>query len=182
MPEHTEDRRRLDAEKNLRRLVIAESDLFQAYRFADLLLEYEDGDASNEQDRAAKDLATALDIALVVAYCRPFLNSQGGQHANTALKIRKHLRRTFSDRESKLHDSIVEQRSKEFAHSDADSYSPSISKTPFGLMPIMRDPFPYVDFERARVMKNMIAKIMRSIGDENKRLSSEIPMGTTIHT
>jgi len=175
--------RRLDAEKNLRRLVIAESDLWQAYRFAELLLEHESSESNSGEIRSTKDLVTALDIALVVAYSRPFLDSRGGQHKNTALKVQKRrLLKMYSTQEQKLHEGILRQRSSEFAHSDADSYSPLISKTPFGLIPIMRNPFPYVDFERARRIKDMIAKLFVILGEEKKRLSSEIPMGSTIFT
>jgi hypothetical protein len=138
--EANDDPRKRDEEKKLRRLVIADSDLWQAYRFIELLLKYECQDLETDDDRSVRDLVTALDIALVVAYCRPFLQSKGGRRKNTALQLQGQLLRVYSDDEKKLHLAIVEQRNSEFAHSDADSYSPTISKTPFGPMHIMRNP------------------------------------------
>ena len=182
MAKSSHSARRLDAEKNLRRLVIAESDLWQAYRFAELLLAYENSEPKSAEDRNTKDLATALNIALIIAYCRPFLNSSGGRHENTALTLRKRLLRTYSTQEKKLHESIVAQRSSEFAHSDADSYSPQISKTPFGFMPITRNPFPFVDLGRVRAVKKLIAKMFTILEEEKDRLGKEIPMDSTIYT
>jgi hypothetical protein len=72
--------------RTLRRLVIAQGDLFQALRFSELILGHEGLEVDNEEEaRKYKDIVTALNIAMVVAYSRPFLKSKAGRANSSTL-------------------------------------------------------------------------------------------------
>jgi hypothetical protein len=99
----------------LNRILISYNDFRQAFEIASLLL---DGDLYRNFPRENRQLVIALNMAAVVAYSRPFLNS-GGELAHNRLPGR--LFRDFNAAELNIHEQVLNDRNTMMAHSDADA-------------------------------------------------------------
>jgi hypothetical protein len=168
--------------RTLRRLVIAQGDLFQSLRFAELILSHEGLEVdSEEEERKYKDIITALHIALVVAYSRPFLKSKTGRVNSAIPSLPGKVLRGLSEEQKRLHKQVLQQRNQEFAHSDADAYSPMISNREFGLVPIMRNPFPPPELERIESIKEILQILIGRVSEETQKLRGAIEKGKTLY-
>lgn len=168
--------------RTLRRLVIAEGDLFQALRFAEMILGYEGtGVDSEEEGLKCKDIVTALNIALVVSYSRPFLQSKTGPKNSAISRLPGKILRCLSEDQKNLHKQVLQRRNQEYAHSDADSYSPIISNTDFGLMRIMRNPFPAPDLGWIEAIKEILHLFIAGVSAEIQKLRGVVPKGKTLY-
>jgi hypothetical protein len=96
------------------RILISYNDFKQAHEIASLLL---DRDLYRNYPRENQQLVIALNMATVVAYSRPFLNS-GSELAHNRLPGR--VLRDFTSEEVKLHEVVLNDRNTMMAHSDAD--------------------------------------------------------------
>ncbi len=97
------------------RVLISYNDFKQAHAIASLLL---DGDLYRDYPRENRQLVIALNMAAVVAYSRPFLNS-GSELAHNRLPGR--VLRDLNEEEVELHKTVLEDRNTMMAHSDADA-------------------------------------------------------------
>ena len=97
------------------RILISYNDFKQAHEIASLLL---DRDLYPNYPRENRQLVIALNMAAVVAYSRPFLNS-GSELAHNRLPDR--ILRGFTTEELKLHEVVLNDRNTMMAHSDADA-------------------------------------------------------------
>jgi hypothetical protein len=97
------------------RILISYNDFKQAHEIASLLL---DGDLYRNYPKENRHLVIALNMAAVVAYSRPFLNS-GSDLAHNRLPSR--VLRILNAEELALHETVIEDRNTMMAHSDADA-------------------------------------------------------------
>jgi hypothetical protein len=97
------------------RILISYNDFKQAHEIASLLL---DGDLYRNYPKENRNLVIALNMAAVVAYSRPFLNS-GSDLADNRLPGR--VLRILNAEELALHETVIEDRNTMMAHSDADA-------------------------------------------------------------
>jgi len=101
--------------KLFNRILISYNDFKQAHEIASLLIDrnlYEEYPAKNRQ------LVIALNMAAIVAYARPFLDSRGELAHN---RLPGKILRNLSAREREIHDTVLEDRNTIMAHSDADA-------------------------------------------------------------
>ena len=97
------------------RILISYNDFKQAHEIASLLLV---GDLYRNYPRENRHLVIALNMAAVVAYSRPFLNS-GSDLAHNRLPGR--VLYNLNAEELALHETVLEDRNTMMAHSDADA-------------------------------------------------------------
>ena len=97
------------------RVLISYNDFKQAHEIAALLV---DGDLYREYPRQNRHLVIALNMAAIVAYARPFLDS-GGELAHNRLPGR--VLRQLTAEEMALHETVLQDRNTMMAHSDADA-------------------------------------------------------------
>lgn len=97
------------------RILISYNDFKQAHEIASLLL---DGDLYRNYPKENRHLVIALNMAAVVAYSRPFLNS-GSDLAHNRLPGR--VLGILNSEELALHETVIEDRNTMMAHSDADA-------------------------------------------------------------
>ncbi|MDH5667024.1 MAG: hypothetical protein OEY86_03310 [Nitrospira sp.] len=121
------------------RFLISYNDFKQADEIASLLLV---GDFYRNYPRENRLLVIALNMAAVVAYSRPFLNS-GSDLAHSRLPAR--VLRSLNAEEIALHETVLEDRNTMMAHSDADANVaiPLVMETDRGLMVIPKNASPY---------------------------------------
>ena len=107
-----EEYRRL---KLFNRYLISYNDFKQAHEIASFLLE---GDYYAEYPHKNRTLVIALNMAVIIAYSRPFLDSRGELAHNRlpdkALKI-------LNPEEREVHQVVINDRNTMMAHSDADA-------------------------------------------------------------
>jgi hypothetical protein len=97
------------------RILISYNDFKQAGEIAALLI---DGDLYRDYPRKNRHLVIALNMATLVAYARPFLDSPG-ELAHNRLPAR--VLRQLSGEEIALHHTVLNDRHTMMAHSDADA-------------------------------------------------------------
>jgi hypothetical protein len=121
------------------RILIAYNDFNQAHEIASLLF---DGELYRNYPKENRQLIIALNMAAVVAYSRPFLNS-GGELAHNRLPGR--VLRDFTAEELKLHELVLHDRNTMMAHSDADANEsiPVVIETDQGPIVIPRNASAY---------------------------------------
>lgn len=101
--------------KLFNRVLISYNDFNQAYEVANLLL---DGDFYEQYPRKNRQLVIALNMAAIIAYARPFLDSKGDlAHNRLPGKVTKIL----TDDELEVHEAALQDRNTMMAHSDADA-------------------------------------------------------------
>ncbi len=121
------------------RVLISYNDFKQAHEIASLLV---DGDLYRNYPRENRHLVIALNMAAVVAYSRPFLNS-GSDLAHNRLPGR--VLRNLNAEELALHETVIEDRNTMMAHSDADANVaiPLVMETDRGPMVIPKNASAY---------------------------------------
>ena len=101
--------------KLFNRILISYNDFKQAHEIASLLIEGNLYDKYPEENRC---LVIALNMAAIIAYARPFLDSKGElAHNRLPGKVLKIL----SEEEKIVHKTVLEDRNTMMAHSDADA-------------------------------------------------------------
>ena len=119
-------------------------------------------------------LLVALTTALVVSYARPFVNARG--HSAVAERtVPGKLLRVFTSRERELHEALVEMRSREVAHSDADVLEMSIELFPGGdggICRAARHPLRRIEL---RALDRMLDKLLAQIERRCEELRKELP-------
>ncbi len=97
------------------RILIAYNDFKQAHEIASLLVE---GDFYENYPEENRQLVIALNMAAIVAYSRPFLDSRGElAHSRLPGKVL----RILSVKEREVHETVLVDRNTAMAHSDADA-------------------------------------------------------------
>ena len=121
------------------RILISYNDFKQAHEIASLLVA---GDLYRDYPRQNRHLVIALNMAAIVAYARPFLNS-GSDLAHSRLPGR--VLRSLNAEELALHKAVLEDRNTIMAHSDADANVaiPLVMETDRGPMVIPKNASPY---------------------------------------
>lgn len=97
------------------RILISYNDFKQAHEIASLLL---DGDLYRNYPRENRHLVIALNMAAVVAYSRPFLDSRGKLAHN---RLPGRILRNLNAEKLELHETVLEDRNTMMAHSDGDA-------------------------------------------------------------
>ena len=101
--------------KLFNRILISYNDFKQAHEIATLLAE---GNLYDNYPRENRQLVIALNMAAIVAYSRPFLDSRGElAHNRLPGKVLKIL----SAKEREVHEAVLVDRNTVMAHSDADA-------------------------------------------------------------
>ncbi len=121
------------------RILISYNDFKQAHEIASLLI---DGDFYRDYPTKNRHLVIALNMAAVVAYSRPFLNS-GSELAHSRLPGR--ILRNLNAEELELHKTVLDDRNTMMAHSDADANAtiPLVIETPRGPMVVPKNASAY---------------------------------------
>ncbi len=101
--------------KLFNRILISYNDFKQVYEITSLLIEE---NLYNEYPRENRELVIALNMAAIVAYARPFLDTRGELAHN---RLPGKILRILSTEEKELHDTVLEDRHTMMAHSDADA-------------------------------------------------------------
>lgn len=97
------------------RILISYNDFKQAGGIAELLLE---GDLYKNYPRENRQLVIALNMAAIIAYARPFVDSKGKLAHN---RLSGKVLRILNEGERKVHNVVLEDRNTMMAHSDADA-------------------------------------------------------------
>jgi len=97
------------------RILISYNDFKQAHEIASLLV---DGDLYRNYPRENRHLVIALNMAAIVAYTRPFLDSRGELAHN---RLPDRVLRQLTAEEMVLHETVLNDRNTMMAHSDADA-------------------------------------------------------------
>jgi hypothetical protein len=122
-------------------------------------------------------LLLSLTTGLVVAYARPFVNARG--HSAVAERtVPGSLLRVLTSKERALHETVIQMRNREVAHSDADILDMSLILHAYGHGAIhltARDPFRRTEL---RMLKRMIDKLEREIQRCCTDLRAVLPLDT----
>jgi len=169
--------KRTEYDKKLfKRLIISERDLDHASRFADLILQRNLHACTDEESRY---LHRGLNLALIVAYCRPFSGNKGNN--DTAGDLPGRYLRELSDQEQALHSHVLDLRNRDHAHSDPAGHTVQVSVADLGGGPVASAigrnayvPLPREDTERLR---SMITKLMAHILEEHVRIQQSLQIG-----
>lgn len=100
--------------KLFNRVLISYNDFDQAYEVASILVE---GEWYEHYPRENRQLVLALNMAAIVAYSRPFLDSKGDLAHN---RLPGKALRILSANEKEVHEAVIHDRNTMMAHSDAD--------------------------------------------------------------
>lgn len=98
----------VNLKQRLNRLLISSVDFDEACTYLETYDEVTDQQARQ-----------ALLVAAIVAYCRPFLQSNGGPNANATSTIKRDILDVLDKQENLLHDAVCVLRNKVIAHSDS---------------------------------------------------------------
>lgn len=147
------------------RLHITQEDLAQASRFGRLILSL-DFDIEKE-DQDSRLIRQALDIALIVSYCRPFTlfrNKEGKRES----RLPESLLAVLSAEERRIHKSLLNRRNQEYAHSDSSQITVRYYSWPLGILPISRNrfaPLPRPTVEQVVMMSDKLyLKLVEELG------------------
>jgi len=154
-----------------RRLWISADDLREAKATISEILE---SGLRRPHSERPSPLLMALTTALVVSYARPFVNSRGGSEIADRT-VPGSLLRTLTSKQRKLHDSVVEMRNREVAHSDADVLELMLELFPEGdgaISRVTRDPLLKADL---RALDRIIDKLTDAIELRCEYLRSKLP-------
>ncbi len=97
------------------RILISYNDFKQAHEIASLLIE---GDLYKNYPNENRTLVIALNMAAIVAYARPFLDSRGELAHN---RLPGKVLRKLNLKEKEVHEAVIKDRHTMMAHSDADA-------------------------------------------------------------
>ena len=118
-------------------------------------------------------LLLALNTALVVSYVRPFVSSRGTSVAEKALP--GSLLRSFTSEERMFHESLIQLRNKEVAHTDADYLELEIEVFEGGDGGIFRAIRAPIRRPALRVLLRMIDKLELAIESQCEELRRVLP-------
>jgi len=140
------------------RILISYNDFKQAHEIASLLV---DGDLYRDYPRENRHLVIALNMAAIVAYSRPFLDS-GGELAHNRLPGR--VLRQLTAVEMTLHETVLRDRNTMMAHSDADANMsiPLVMETDRGPIVIPKNASAFASIllpESMRCLRGMAIKL-----------------------
>ena len=143
------------------RVLISYNDFKQAHEIATLLV---DGDLYRDFPCENRHLVVALNMATIVAYARPFLDS-GGELAHNRLPGR--VLRQLSGEEITLHQTVLEDRNTMMAHSDADANLaiPLVMETARGPLVIPKNASAYATIllpESMQLLRTMAFKLQEA--------------------
>lgn len=154
-----------------RRLWLARIDLQEAKSVAGELLERK---IPLPCSNLPSGLLLGLNTALVVAYARPFVGSRGTSVAERA--VPGSLLRGLTSQEREFHQAVLEMRSKEVAHSDADILELVIELYDGGDGGILRATRQPMRLPAIRALARMIDKIDREIDEKCEVLRAKLPL------
>lgn len=153
-----------------RRLWLARLDLEEAAAILNELLAQR---IPLPRSKPAGGLLLALNTALVVAYARPFVNSRGNSVADRV--VPGSLLRVLNSAERELHETLIAQRNKEVAHSDADFLDLFLEVFPEGdgaILKATRQPMKRVAL---RTLQRILLKLDREIESRCEELRPILP-------
>ncbi|WP_457653186.1 hypothetical protein [Rhodocaloribacter sp.] len=144
--------------KLFNRILISYNDFKQAHEIASLLL---DGGLYQNYPRENRHLVIALNMAAIVAYSRPFLDSRGELAHN---RLPGRILRNLSTEEQELHKVVLKDRNTMMAHSDADANEaiPLVMETERGPVVIPKNTSAYATPllpEAMRALKELALKL-----------------------
>jgi hypothetical protein len=143
-----------------KRLFISLEDIFHAQHFAAFIIKNNLHYLPWERRQPTILKQTAYTTSFVISYCRAFTESRG------VPKIRWDLIR-YTRKEKELHDKIMEQRKKMYAHSDGDQYDISIpGDSPFSLLHIPNFRLSKSETAQLQAMMSKVNKIWAKKKDE----------------
>jgi hypothetical protein len=145
----------------LSRLNIFWVDFTQAQRFARYILRRKLHGVKNPQ-AVAKLIHLAFNTSLVVAYSRPFLDSNDG--STKKVSLRSAVSAILNTPEQILHDKIVKKmRNQAFAHSDAASHEIEGFNYDGSTVQIYKAAFEPLTTDETRLLSTMIKKWMKYV-------------------
>jgi hypothetical protein len=104
--------------RQFQRVLMSYIDFNQAHNISVLILEMKLHEKYPKENRI---LLEALNLAMIVAYCRPFSGNDG----KTAMRVPDlpdRFLRYLSNDEREIHDAAMEDRNRVLAHSDSDAW------------------------------------------------------------
>ena len=101
--------------KLFNRILISYNDFKQAHEIESLLIE---GNLYENYPSENRHLVIALNMAAIVAYSRPFIDSKGELAHN---RLPGKVLRVLNRKEREVHETVLEDRNTMMAHSDADA-------------------------------------------------------------
>lgn len=155
------------------RVLISYNDFKQTHEIATLLV---DGNLYRDYPRENRHLVIALNMAAIVAYTRPFLDS-GGELAHNRLPGR--VLRQLTAEEMALHETVLEDRNTMMAHSDADANLsiPLVMDTDQGPIVVPKNASPYATSllpESMQLLRTMAFKLQEHCFVLRQELEPEV--------
>lgn len=92
-------------EQQFHRVCISDDDVFEAYEYLNAI-----------DQKSTKAVRQGLLVAAIVAYSRPFLNSNAGERSSKKVSLK--LESDINEDELELHQEILDLRNGAIAHSD----------------------------------------------------------------
>lgn len=165
-----------ECQKNLKQyysLLTAFSDFRQAQRIATRILE----GGLHLQAPENRVLWEALNCAMIVAYCRPFVSGKR-RRSTYGSPLPGHFLKDLSQKERSLHGIVLEERNRLLAHSDVEArgYAPEVWTIDDEqiVTPWSRDVrAPLID-DAVRMLCAMCQKIMDKVMQERLRVEPEV--------
>ena len=124
--------------------------------------------------RGYHPLLTALNVAVLVSYSRPFVNSRGSSRLADKI-LPGQLLRSYSRDERQLHDQLLAMRNHEVAHSDPEVLGLQLQLVQggdVGFSRIPREPLTRIELRR---LGRMIHKLQNAIADLCADLRQQLP-------
>ena len=155
------------------RILISYNDFKQAHEIASLLV---DGDLYRDYPRENRHFVIALNMAAIIAYARPFLDS-GGELAHNRLPDR--VLRQLTAEEMTLHETVLKGRNTMMAHSDADENLsvPLVMETDRGPIVLPKNASAYEAIllpESMRLLRGMAIKLQEHCYALRQELEPEL--------
>lgn len=119
-------------ERQLRRLVIAYSDLSQARGYLNPLIDLRKRHKPLSQDilpTTTSIIESSLAMSFAISYTRPFINSKGDDANPT---VPSGILKSLNRHELSLHSTIITHRHSALAHSDSDGFSVWVEDSEYG--------------------------------------------------
>lgn len=171
---------REEARRRLRRVLLSWWDFYNADQFAALL------EKSLEEERQAPPQEvneTALTIAAVVSYARPFSGNYDTPHTTGNFR-KEHLQTALDESDLELHNRLMDLRNRDFAHSDAEVKDLSIAfrESPDGKtsIPVSRNAMQPLSKRDTRHLREVLSKLMRKADRERSHLEEHFDIGDEI--
>ena len=160
----------------LRRLIITQNDLSQAKAFLAYIKRSGLLEPNGSQDRLIR---LALDTAMLIAYSRPFKSGKRSQ-SSVPSTITGNYMNVLTEEEKELHRHLLDRRSAEYAHSDAEAYNVKIFMTDAPELPFdfmiheFRNPHIPIPREQMEKIEVMIDKLYAFALEKSRKLTEEL--------